>query len=127
MDTHIQHLKAEFEVLRNHQLYVKRSKCAFAQKKVDYLGHTITDKGVSMDYSKISNILQWPVPQSVKELKGFFGLTGYYRRFIKHEGQLQMEQSSSRFIEHLKRLMCTVSVLQLLDFKKLFVIYSETG
>ena len=65
---------------------MKKSKCAFAQKQVDYLGHTITDKGVSMDNSKVQSISQWPVPRSVKELRGFLGLTSYYRRFIKQYG-----------------------------------------
>ena len=72
--------------MRDHQLYVKRSKYAFAQKQVDYLGHTITDKRVSMDDSKAHSILQCPVPKSVKKLSEFLGLTGYYRRFIKQYG-----------------------------------------
>ncbi|XP_027081018.1 uncharacterized protein [Coffea arabica] len=88
LEDHVQHLKTVLELLRDHQLYVKRSKYAFAQKQVDYLGHTITDKRVSMDDSKAHSILQWPVPKSVKKLSEFLGLTGYYRRFIKQYGLL---------------------------------------
>ncbi|XP_027118461.1 uncharacterized mitochondrial protein AtMg00860-like [Coffea arabica] len=140
MDAHVQHLRTLFEVLRKHQLFVKKSKCAFAQTRVDYLGHTITDQGVSMDYSKVSSILQWPVPQSVKELRGFLGLTGYYRRFVKHYGlvckpltellkknNFRWNSQAQDSFEHFKKLMCSAPVLQLPDFKKPFVVETDAS
>jgi hypothetical protein len=62
------------------------SKCEFAKRELEYLGHTISAKGIHTEPSKVQAVLDWPVPQSLKALRGFLGLTGYYRRFIKHYG-----------------------------------------
>lgn len=83
---HIEHLKEVFEILRTHQLYVKLSKCEFSSKQVEYLGHLISSEGVAADYQKIKSMLEWPRPASAKALRGFLGLTGYYRRFVKGYG-----------------------------------------
>ena len=84
--THLQHLQLVFEMLGRHKLYVKLSKCEFGATKVEYLGHIISQGGVFMDDKKLKCMAEWPVPSSVKELRGFLGLTGYYRKFIRGYG-----------------------------------------
>lgn len=73
-------------ILRQHELYAKKGKCNFGTTQVEYLGHFISHGTVSMDASKVDAVLTWPAPASVKELQGFLGLSGYYRRFIRHYG-----------------------------------------
>ncbi|KAM1079465.1 hypothetical protein ACFX2B_014021 [Malus domestica] len=87
-EDHLLHLKMTFEVLQQHQLYVKKHKCSFGQSKVEYLGHVISSKGVKADPSKIQAIMDWPKPTTVKELRGFLGLTGYYRKFVPGFGKI---------------------------------------
>lgn len=74
------------ELLRKNLLFAKASKCSFGHKQVEYLGHVINEKGVGVDPSKIQSIQSWPLPQTVKALRGFLGLTGYYRNFVKDYG-----------------------------------------
>lgn len=67
-----------------HQLFSKRGKYNFGTTQVKYLGHIIAQGSISMDPSKVEGVLSWPTPTSIKELKGFLRLSGYYRRFIQH-------------------------------------------
>jgi hypothetical protein len=64
-------------------LCVKLSKCEFWLKQVSFLGHIISEGGISVDPSKIQDVLSWEAPKSVSEIHSFLGLAGYYRRFIE--------------------------------------------
>ena len=83
LQSHVNHLRTVLEILRSHQLYAKMSKCMFAQLRVEFLGHIISYNGVEIDAAKVECIRAWPVPEIVKVLRGFLGLTGYYSRFVQ--------------------------------------------
>ena len=61
-----------FETLLQNQLYAKKSKCSFNKAQLEYLGHLISEQGVEIDLAKIECMKQWPIPNSLKSLRGFF-------------------------------------------------------
>lgn len=79
---HVQHLTAVLSPLQAQHFFIKFSKCSFCCTTVDYLGHIISEGKLMADPAKIEVMCAWPTPKSVKQLRGFLGLTGYYRRFI---------------------------------------------
>lgn len=88
MPSHLCHLKQVLQLLVDHQWKVKLSKCAFAQEQISYLGHIISGSGVATDPSKIQSIVDWARPTTIKKLRGFLGLAGYYRKFVKNFGTI---------------------------------------
>ena len=81
---HIRHLGQVLTILEEHQFFAKMSKCTFGKEEVDYLGHIISKEGVKVDPNKIKAITEWPQPDNILKLRGFLGLTGYYRRHVKN-------------------------------------------
>jgi hypothetical protein len=137
-EEHVQHLEIVLSVFRQHQLKAKMSKCQFEQPQVEYLGHIISGNGVATDPSKIMDIVNWKTPQSVKQLRGFLGLTGYYRRFIpkyalicqplhtalkKNSYQWGTEQQTA--FEQLKSVMSHPPLLALPNFDIPFTLETD--
>ena len=79
---HLEHLEIVFSRLWEAGLKMKRSKCDFFKSEIHYLGHLISPEGISPLPNKLDSIKHMPVPNSVKEIKQFLGLTGYYRKFV---------------------------------------------
>jgi hypothetical protein len=82
MEEHEEHLQIVLQQLRDHQLYVKFSKCEFLIKEVSFLGHVVSPEGIAVDPSKIKEVLEWKPPTMVSEVRSFLVLSGYYHRFI---------------------------------------------
>jgi hypothetical protein len=59
------------QVIREHQLYTKLSKCSFYQEHIPYLEHIISKQGIEVDPEKIEAIRGWPMPRNVSEVKYF--------------------------------------------------------
>ena len=72
------------EKLREHKLYAKFNKCEFWLNEVGFLGHVVSGDGVAVDPAKVSSVTEWESPKSVKEVRSFLGLAGYYRRCIEN-------------------------------------------
>lgn len=75
-------------MLQHHRLKIKKEKCQFGEQQVQYLGYIISAKGVDMDPSKVEAITSWRLPRTIKDLRGFLGLTGYYRKLKQHYGKI---------------------------------------
>ncbi|KAF5445037.1 hypothetical protein F2P56_034120 [Juglans regia] len=82
LEDHLQHLQIVLDTLRSHQLFAKQSKFVFGCSKVEYLGHLISKDGVKADPHNITAMQSWPLLRNLKALRGFLGLTGYYRKFV---------------------------------------------
>jgi len=83
-EDHTRHLRTALEVLRKNELYAKLTKCEFWSRKVAFLGHVISNEGVSVDPQKIEAVSNWPRPKNPTEVRSFLGLAGYYRRFVQN-------------------------------------------
>ncbi|KAL0560774.1 hypothetical protein IC582_001187 [Cucumis melo] len=140
LEDHLKHIETVFLVLRKHELFANRKKCSFGLAKVEYLGHLISNKGVEVDPEKIKAITDWPKPTSVRETRGFLGLTGYYRKFVHHYGTLaapltqllkkggfNWNTEAEQAFEKLKKAMIALPVLALPMFDKPFEIETDAS
>ncbi|XP_058217513.1 uncharacterized protein LOC131328604 [Rhododendron vialii] len=75
-EEHQSHLTIVLEILREHQLYAKLSKCEFWLSEVKFLGHVVSKGGVSVDPGKIESVMNWQRPKNVFEIRSFLGLAG---------------------------------------------------
>jgi hypothetical protein len=82
-EEHDKQLRLVLQKLRENQLYAKLNKCEFWLEEVSFLGHIISGGGISIDPSKVKDVLSWKIPQNVLDIRSFLRLTGYYRRFIE--------------------------------------------
>ncbi|SNX84008.1 uncharacterized protein MEPE_02716 [Melanopsichium pennsylvanicum] len=81
---HHHHVCQVLDRLRKHQLYCAPDKCEFHTDSVKFLGYLVSPDGLSMDPTKVSTVLEWPPPQSIRQIQVFLGFANFYRRFIRH-------------------------------------------
>jgi len=80
---HGEHLKITMEKLGEKRMFAKLKKCEFWLEEVSFLGHVVSKNGLAVDSSKVQAVVEWERPTSVREIRSFLGLAGYYRRFIE--------------------------------------------
>jgi hypothetical protein len=132
---HVQHVDKVLQLLKEQKLYAKPSKCFFGVKEVDYLGHIVSHEGVKVDPNKIKAMMDWLIPKTLKNLRGFLGLTGYYRKFVQHYGRIaaalteltkkdafSWTSEETKDFEQLKEVTCKDHVLTTPYFTKTFIV-----
>jgi len=138
---HEKHLWIVLTRLREHQLYAKFSKYEFWLKKVPFLGHILSEDGISVDPSKVQKVLDWKAPTSVHEVRSFLGLARYYRRFIPYFSKIakpmtKLLQKDVKFVwsqecevafTTLRHLLTTAPILAQPDIEKPFDVFCDAS
>ncbi|GBG91146.1 hypothetical protein CBR_g52027 [Chara braunii] len=142
LEDHLRHLRDVLQRLRKHGFYAKLSKCRFAQRRVDFLGHHVSDQSLHMDDAKITAIAEWPVPTSAKQLRSFLGLTSYYSNFIQGDARYSYVLTSTLLRKNppwfwtplcedafraLKKMVTCAPVLRLPDFDRPFIVTTDAS
>jgi hypothetical protein len=138
---HIKHLHTVLQRLRDHQLYAKLSKCDFWLREIKFLGHTISQDGVSVDPKKVQEVMDWKPPTTLRQIRSFLGLAGYYRRFIldlsriakpmtellKKGVKYEWSQKCEDAFHALRQHLTTAPVLAQPDNTKSFEVYCDAS
>lgn len=84
LEEHYRNVVVILERLRVTGLKLQPDKCEFLRPELEFLGHVITEEGVKPNPNKNSAVRDLKQPRNQKEVISFFGLSGYYRKFIKN-------------------------------------------
>lgn len=138
---HNDRLTEVFDRLRQHHLKLHVDKCEFLRDCVTYLGYVISKDGLLPDETKVVAVRNFPTPQTRKELKGFLGLTGYYRRFIADYSKIakplfyltkkgvsyEWKEPQEVAFNKLKELLTNAPLLQYPNFSKPFILCTDAS
>jgi hypothetical protein len=83
MDEHCAKVSAVVKTLHDDNWKLTPGKCECGKAAVNFVGFLVNKDGIHVDPAEVKAVVEWPIPNSIKEVRGFLGLTGYYRRFIK--------------------------------------------
>ena len=136
---HEDHLGIVLQLLRDHQLYAKLSKCEFWLTEVRFLGHIVLASRVSVDPEKVEVMMSWERPKSVFEIRSFLGLAGYYRRFIEDFSRLvapmtkltrksfEWNDQCEKAFQELKRRLTSTPILIVLERGQGYTMYCDAS
>lgn len=142
LEEHLRLLQEVANRLKKANLTISLEKSRFCRKQIKYLGYLLTEKGVSIDSSRISPILDYARPKSVKDVRRLLGLAGFYQRFIRSYSRITVpitdllkkskkkfvwtEEAEEAFLE-LKSVLTSAPILANPDFTKPFTIESDAS
>ena len=140
-EEHFRHLQEVFNRLRNHNLKLKLKKCQFLQEGTKYLGFVIDKDGIKPDMDKVEVIRNMPEPKTVKQVRGFIGAIGYYRRFIpafsrlatplialtKKYARFKWTEDCQKSFDAMKEQLTAVPLLNYPDLSKPMILYTDAS
>jgi hypothetical protein len=138
---HAEHLHIVLQRLHDHRLYAKLSKYEFWLREIKFLGHNISPDGVSVDPEKVQEVINWKPLATVRQIRSFLGLAGYYRRFIldfsriakpmtellKKGVKYEWSQKCEDAFHALRQHLTTAPVLAQPDNTKSFEVYCDAS
>ena len=141
VETHLRHLELIFQRLREVGLKLKMEKCSFLKKHIQYLGHIVSGDGIKPVPEKLSSIQQMPRPYTLKEVKQFLGLVGYYRKFIPRYADIARPLNAStrkdvefiwtdicqKSFELLKTMVSEEPILVYPDPSKPYILFTDAS
>jgi RNase H-like domain found in reverse transcriptase len=140
IEEYLLHLRKILELLLLHKLYAKMSKCTFCLPAVEYLGHLLSDVGISVEQTKVDTIRQWLVPGCKTDVQSFLGMVNLYRRFIKNCARISRpltqltgntpftwDNEKQKAFEYLKQALCTAPVLRTFDPKLPILVTTDAS
>jgi hypothetical protein len=134
-EDHVRHVVKVLQLIKEQQIYAKPYKCFFWVKELEYFGHIIFHEGVKVDPNNIKAMMNWPIPKTLKNLRGFSDFTGYYRKFVQNYGVIatplvtlnkkdafSWTLEATQYFEQLKEAMCKAPILATPYFTKTFIV-----
>lgn len=130
-----------FDRLKEANLKLSPNKCQLCQKEVLFLGHKVSEQGLSTDPNKIKAVKEWPTPRSTKEVRSFLRLTSYYRKFILHYAdkakplhrltekseKFHWDENCQKSFEILKNVLITAPVLSYPKENGIFILDTDAS
>jgi len=127
--------------LEENNLYLKPEKCAFEQKRIEFLGVVLEGGTIQMDPSKITGVADWPTPKTVKDVRAFLGFTGFYRYFVPNYSNIarplinltkkatpfHWETPQFKAFKTMKTLMCQKPILRQPQYDAPFFLATDTS
>lgn len=140
-EKHVSDLRAVFERLRLFKLRANREKCVFARDKVKYLGHVITQDGVSADEDKVRAVLDMKAPSTLRHLRTFLQTCSWFRKFVpsfsavaepltrllKKNQPWSWGSDQARAFQELKTRLSSAPILVQADYSKPFVLRTDAS
>lgn len=140
-EQHLLDLQEVFDLIRKANLKLSKEKCHFCKDEIEFLGYVVGKDGIKTDEKKIEKVRNFPRPKDITQLRGFLGLSGYYRRFVKDYSKwckplttlLQKDQpyvwgkDQQKAFETIKQKLITSPVLIYPDFNKPFRLYTDAS
>ena len=134
-------MRIGLQLLRDHQLYAKFSKCEFWLTEVRFLGHVVSALGVSVDLEKVEVVMSMERPKSVFEIRSFLGLAGYYSGFNKDftrlaapmtrlnwkEVKFDWDDRCEEAFQELKRRLTSAPILIVSDRGQGYTVYCDAS
>src|ERR1044072_6892202 len=138
LQDHIRDVERVFRLIQQAILQIKIKKCKFFQKEIKFLGHKISQEGISTDPEKIEVMQNLPTPKNLRDVQSVLGLFQYYKNFVKDfariaapiylalkKDQFQWGPEQDKAFNVLKQKMTEAPILAYPDYDKEFILYTD--